>query len=92
MARLECVDFEALTRRYIAARGNEAEGVEVALIEHGIDYAVAIEPFLTRSLGLFTSAYSGLAFYVRSEEATSARNVLLAAGMTQGMGEGEAAP
>jgi hypothetical protein len=93
MARLEFDDFfeKEMERVYIAGRVNEAEGVEDALTEHGIDYAVAIEPFVTRSLGLFTSTYSGAAFYVASGEASAARSVLLAAGLSQGLTEDDAA-
>jgi len=92
MARLDLDDFAGreLVRVYIAGRVSEAENVESALTERGIDYAVDIEPFLKSSLGLFTSAYAGAAFYVLSGQAALARTVLAAAGLNQGLADDEA--
>ena len=89
MARLDLEDFAGreLARVYIAGRVSEAESVESALTEHGIDYAVDIEPFLKSSLGLFTSAYAGAAFYVLEGQAALAHTVLAAAGLNQGIDE-----
>lgn len=87
MARLEFEDFaeKELARIYVAARVSEAERVESTLTEHGIDYAVGIESFVMRSLGLFTSDYSGAAFYALSGQAAFARSILAAAGLNSGL-------
>ena len=94
MARLDIEDFagKELVRVYIAGRVSEAERVEDALARHGVDYAVDIEPFLRRVLGLFTSEYAGAAFYVSAGQAAFARSTLLAAGLTQGIADDETAP
>jgi len=85
MARLDFENFgdKELERMYIAGRVNEAERVEGILNEHGIDYAVGIEPFSTR--GLFASEYSGAAFYALCGQAAFARNILVAAGLNSGL-------
>lgn len=89
MARLTIEDFagEELTRVYIAGRISEAERVEATLTRHGLDYTVDIEPFVKRVLGLFTSEYSGVAFYVPSGQAAAARSMLLEARLTQGISD-----
>ena len=91
MARLNVEDFAGteLARVYIAGRVSEAERVESALTQHGVDYTVDIEPFLKRILGLFTSEYRGAAFYVSAGQAAFARSALLGAGLTQGIVEDE---
>ena len=89
MARLNIEDFggEELTRVYIAGRIREAERVEGTLTQHGVDYTVDIEPFVKRVLGLFTSQYSGAAFYVPSSQAAAARSLLLEARLTEGISD-----
>jgi len=92
MARLDFEEFaeKELARVYIAGRVSEAERVESVLTQHGIDYTVDIEPFLRRILGVFTSQYSGAAFYVLAGQAAIARSVLIAAGLNQGIADDEA--
>lgn len=87
MARLEFEDFaeKELTRIYVAARVSEAARVERTLTEHGVDYAVGIESFATRGLGLFPSEHSGAAFYALSGQAAFARSMLAAAGLKSGL-------
>jgi hypothetical protein len=89
MARLDLEEFaeRELARVYIAGRVNEADRVESALTRQGLDYAVEIEPYLKRVLGIFTSKYSGVAFYVPSGQAAFARSALLAEGLTQGIAD-----
>ena len=89
MARRDLEEFAQieLARVYIAGRVAEADRVESALTRHGVDYAVEIEPYLKRILGLFTSHYSGVAFYVPSGQAAFARRALLDAGLTQGIAD-----
>ena len=91
MARLSIEDFDGqeLTRVYLAGRVNEAERVEGTLTEHGVNYAVDIEPFVRRVLGVFTSEYRRVAFYVPSGQAASARSLLEAARLTEGLSEDE---
>ena len=74
-----------VARVYIAGRLSEAKRVESALSEKGIDYAVDIEPFVTRVLGIFRTEYDGVAFYVLSSQAAFARQTLADAKLRVGL-------
>jgi hypothetical protein len=74
-----------IARIYIAGRLSEAKRVESALSEKGIDYAVDIEPFVTRVLGIFRNEYDGVAFYVLSSQAACARKALADAKLRAGL-------
>jgi hypothetical protein len=92
MARANLEDFagKEVARVYIAARVSEAERVENILEERGIDYAVEIEPFRKNLLGFLPTEYTGVAFYVVSGQAAFTRQLLLAAGLSQGIAADEA--
>ncbi len=91
MARLELEDFldREVRRVYLAGRLSEAKRVERTLTGNGIDYAVDIEPVLTLLFGIFPSESAGVAFYVLSGQASSARSALLAAGLKAGIQDDE---
>jgi hypothetical protein len=93
MARLNFEDFldKEVIRVYIAGRLSEAKRVESTLDENNVDYAIDIEPFVMRVLGLFPSLYMGAGLYVHPWQAAFARSTLQAAGLTTGIEEDEAA-
>jgi hypothetical protein len=72
---------------YIAARLSEGKRVEQVLSDNAIDYAVDIEPFHSRVLGILPVEYEGVGFYVVSSQAEFCRRVLRAAGLLQGLVE-----
>ena len=80
-------DGKEVTRVYIAGRLSEATLVEKTLTEHGVDYAVDLEPFRLLVLGLFPSEHTGVGFYVLSGQADYARRALLEAGVRTGIEE-----
>jgi hypothetical protein len=80
-------DDRAVTLVYIAGRLQEGKRVEQVLSDNGVDYAVDIEPFETRVLGILPVQYDGVGFYVASEHADLSRRVLRAAGLVQGLVE-----
>jgi hypothetical protein len=75
----ECV------RVYIAGRLSEAQRVEQALSDQGIDYYVEIERFERKILGLIRREYDGAAFYVTAGRAAASRELLRAARLTAGL-------
>jgi hypothetical protein len=72
---------------YIAARLSEGKRVEQVLTENAIDYAVDIEPFESRLLGIVRVEYEGIGFYVVADHADLCRRVLHEAGLVQGLVE-----
>ncbi len=91
MARVDFEDWQGkeVTRVYIAGRLAEALHVEKTLTEHGIDYAVDIEPFRVLVLGVFLSEHKGVGFYVLSGQADFSKRALLHAGLRTGIEEDE---
>lgn len=83
-------DDKAVAMVYIAGRVREGKQVEQVLSDNGIDYAVDIEPFESRVLGILPVTYEGVGFYVLAEQATVSRSVLRAAGLLQGLVEDDA--
>jgi len=83
-------DDKPVAMVYIAGRVSEGKRVEQVLSAHGIDYAVDIEPFESRVLGILPVTYEGVGFYVGAERADSARQALRAAGLLQGLVEDDA--
>ena len=70
---------------------DEASCVEGILTEHGIDYAVVVEPYLKPLCVLFwLGLYAGAAFFVSSTQASFAQSILLAAGLNAGIQDDEA--
>ena len=87
MARVDAsalVDREA-QRVYLAAALGEARRVEQALTAHGIDYAVAIEPYWKRTLMIFPSKLNGAAFYVPAEDLARCVELLAREGLALGL-------
>ena len=87
MAKLDIESFEdkELSRIYIADRLPEAKHVEATLSDHGVDYAVQVEPFYKVVLGVLRIESPGAAFYVLSGQAPFARHALLTAGLKAGL-------
>ena len=96
MARLDFEKFagQEVSRIYIAAQLAEANRVEDTLAQHGIDYAVEIEPYRKSTLTVLTlfssGVYAGAAFFVLSGQAAFARGALLAAGLKVGIQDHDA--
>jgi len=91
MGRIDFDDWEGkeVTRVYIAGRLAEAREIEKTLTEHGVDYAVDLEPFRLMVLGIFPSKHTGVGFYVLSGQASFSKRVLLDAGLRAGIEEDE---
>lgn len=83
----ETFDGRDVTMVYIAGRLSESKRVEQVLSDHAIDYAVDVEPFEGRLLGILRVEYEGVGFYVLSGHADSCRRWLSAAGLVQGLVE-----
>ena len=83
----EIFDNEEVAIVYIAGRLNEGKRVEQVLSDNAIDYAVDIEPFHRRVLGILPVEYEGVGFYVVSGQAEFCRRVLREAGLVQGLVE-----
>jgi len=82
-------DHKDVAMVYIAGRLSEGKRVEQALAQHAIDYAVDIEPFESRVLGILRVEYEGVGFYVLAGQADFCRRVLREAGLVQGLVEDE---
>lgn len=85
----ETFDDKEVAMVYIAGRLNEGKQVEHVLSDNAIDYAVDIEPFHSRLLGILLVEHEGVGFYVLSGQADFCRRVLREAGLVQGLVEEE---
>ena len=83
----EIFDEKEVTMVYIAVRLSEGKRVEQTLSDNAIDYAVDIEPFQSRLLGIFPVEYEGIGFYVLSAHADFCRRVLREKGLVHGLVE-----
>ena len=83
----ETFDDKDVAMVYIAGRLSEGRQVEQVLSANAIDYAVDIEPFHSRVLGILPVEYEGVGFYVVSSQADFCRRVLREAGLVQGLME-----
>ena len=83
----ETFDDKDVAMVYVAARLSEGRQVEQVLSDNGIDYAVDIEPFQSRVLGILPIEYEGVGFYVLSSQAAFCRRVLRELGLVQGLVE-----
>lgn len=83
----ETFDDKEVAMVYIAGRISESKRVEQTLSDNAIDYAVDIEPFEARVLGILRVEYEGVGFYVLSGQADFCRRVLRAAGLVEGLVE-----
>jgi hypothetical protein len=86
----ETFDGKDIAVVYIAARSAEAKEVERVLSDSGVDFAVDVEPYNVRLLGLFPRQYEGVGFYVLAGQAEFCRTVLREAGLVQGLSDVEA--
>jgi len=80
-------DDKEVAMVYIAGRLSESKRVEQTLSDHAIDYAVDIEPFENRVLGILRVEYEGVGFYVLSGQADFCRRLLRQAGLVEGLVE-----
>jgi hypothetical protein len=88
MARIDIEEFEEQQSAliFIARTVREAGRVEALLSEAGIDYAIALEPFLHG--GIFgVTTLTGLGFYVMSGQAMYCRELLGQRGLAVGVVE-----
>jgi hypothetical protein len=83
----ETFDEKEVTMVYIAVRLSEGKRVEQVLSDNAMDYAVDIEPFQSRLLGIFPVEYEGIGFYVLSTHADFCRRVLREKGLVHGLVE-----
>lgn len=83
----ENFDDQEIAIIYVASRVNEGKRVEQVLSAHGIDYAVDVEPFQSRILGILPVEYEGVGFYVLSGQADFCRRALREAGLVTGLVE-----
>lgn len=72
-------------RIYIAGRLREARQVEQALTDGAVDYFVEIEKFRKNLLGVIPREYDGVAFYVAADLAEASRQLLVSAGLRNGL-------
>ena len=86
----ETFDDKDVAMVYVAGRLNEGKRVEQVLSDHAVDYAVDVEPFEGRVLGILRVEYEGLGFYVRAAQAESCRRLLRDAGWLEGLVEHDA--
>lgn len=64
---------------YIAGNLNDAQAAEQELTEHGIDYTLTLEPFVTTSL--LGGKHTGLFVYVSARQHEQSRRLLEANGL-----------
>ena len=83
----ETFDGQEVAMVYIAGRLSEGKRVEQVLTTNAIDYAVDIEPFENRLLGILRVKYEGVGFYVIAAQADFCRRALRDAGLVQGLVE-----
>jgi hypothetical protein len=83
----ETFDDKEVAMVYIAGRLDEGKLVEQVLSDNAIDYAVDVEPFQSRMLGILPVEYEGVGFYVLSGQADFCRRILREAGLVQGLVE-----
>ncbi len=83
----ETFDGKDVAMVYVAGRLSEGKRVEQVFAENAIDYAVDVEPFESRVLGILRVEYEGVGFYVLSGQADFCRRVLRDAGLVQGLVE-----
>ncbi len=83
----ETFDDRDIVMVYVAARVSEGKRVEQVLTANAIDYAVDVEPFENRVLGILRVEYEGIGFYVLADHAKVSRRVLHEAGLVQGLVE-----
>lgn len=88
----ETFDGQEVVMVYIAGRLKEGKRVEQVLTANGVDYAVDVERFESRLLGILPVEYEGVGFYVAAAQADFCRDVLRQAGVVQGLVEENLGP
>ena len=81
----------SLSLVYIAGNVAEAEKAERTLTEHGVDYALSLEPFASTSL-MRVGEHTGLFVYVPAAQHRSCLEMLKRNGLTDTVGLEEAPP
>ena len=81
----------SLSLVYIAGNVAEAEKAERTLTEHGVDYALSLEPFASTSL-MRVGEHTGLFVYVPAALYRSCLEMLERNGLTDTVGLEEALP
>lgn len=74
---------------YIAGNVVDAERAERTLTEHGVDYALSLEPFASTSI-MRAGEHTGLFVYVPTAQHRSCREMLERSGLTDTVGLDEA--
>ena len=75
----------SLSLVYIAGNVAEAEKAERTLTEHGVDYALSLEPFASTSV-MLVGEHTGLFVYVPAAQHRSCREMLERNGLTDTVG------
>lgn len=79
----------SLSLVYIAGNMADAEKAERTLTEHGVDYALSLEPFASTSM-MRPGDHTGLFVYVPTAQHRSCREMLERSGLTDTVGLDEA--
>jgi hypothetical protein len=87
LVKPETFDDKEVAVVYIVGRLSEGKRVEQVLSDNAINFAVDVEPFHTRVLGIFPVKSEGIGFYVLSAQADYCRGILREAGLVQGLVE-----
>ncbi|MPZ76405.1 MAG: hypothetical protein GEU77_07755 [Deltaproteobacteria bacterium] len=87
LVKPETFDDKEVTMVYVVGRLSEGKRVEQILSAKAIDYAVDIEPYQSRLLGILPVKHEGIGFYVLSAQVDFCRRVLREAGLVQGLVE-----
>ena len=83
--RAEELSGTPLSLVYIAGNTVDAGKAERVLTEHGVDYALRLEPFASTSV-MLVGAHMGLFVYVPTERHESCRDLLERNGLTDTVG------
>ena len=91
MARRTVEEFSgtALSLVYIAGNMVDAEKVERTLTEHGVEYALSLEPFASTSM-MRPGDHTGLFVHVPTTQHRACRDMLERSGLTDTVGLDEA--
>ena len=87
LVKPETFDDKDVAVIYIVGRLSESKRVEQVLSDHAIDFAVDVEPFQSRLLGILPVNSERIGFYVLSAQADFCRGILREAGLLQGLVE-----
>jgi hypothetical protein len=74
-----------IVRVYLAASLPEAQAVEAALSDAGVDFAVEVEAIASRSVLLFPTTRQAAGFWIREDDVEHAAGALERAGHVAGL-------